>query len=823
MSSIMASTTSASAPSLSHPASASLPPRCALLSLPTALLSHVCTFLSPKELLITLAHAAKTARALLTPACSSSHPLVLGSYELSVLSTFSPPWSLSLRPFHSRVLSHCHLSLRLESEDVGMQQVLDSLDHFPACGAISLSGQQWLDLRDSELYSFLHHPTVLTCDHLALAGFTRPKAESVPVGSELSREDVRLSRLKRKRDVALAVSSRKRPFDWADIRLPHTTRLRIQLLGNRLYTGGAQFLTAHTALVELDVSTLLASVDDLADILRHSAALPHLARFGLHDHRSMRETVIYDLSPLVAALTTTRVSSGSVRPIESLTIDQATTNDVLGAVADVRGLTHLQVNRARLGWLQQWAEMEEVMSMRNERAVPLLESFIVHEHDNMGAELTSVKDMTRFLRSMASRPLKRLSICTGERITFDEAAMSQLARCHQLRELFIDVGIEEASACVNWMDAALFTSFSPRHFSCLRIVKLRRVRLSAEAVVSITAAAPALRHLSIGEYDSVSHLSCHSAVVCAIVGGYCEHIECVTVNDAIGHVWSTVQTADVVGAYQSAVAAAGRGDAYRPFVQLRHLHTEMCWCTPPAVWHALLSLMKYATHARCVARLASNDALVVSALAHLPSITSLTCESQWPASFATLMEQRSEQTGQYRFVACQQLTRDDWHSCPADVFELTDTPNEGSDAIPLQPHSDLFAAYQRSLTADQQAVLARWAAGDFQAGDGLITAAESPSEQCDDAALPAAERRCAHPHRLSSVEISRVANYDKTSEAEEEEVAEEAGGSGVDQDQSYHSFNTGESSEASGEDGPAHEAQECEDDKKRDEPLQRAK
>jgi len=45
--------------------------------------------------------------------------------------------------------------------------------------------------------------------------------------------------------------------------------------------------------------------------------------------------------------------------------------------------------------------------------------------------------------------------------------------------------------------------------------------------------------------------------------------------------------------------------------------------------------------------------------------------------------------------------------------------------LSLRPRSRLFAEYQRSVSDVQQAVLARWAAGDFQAGDEQLSAAES--------------------------------------------------------------------------------------------------
>ena len=45
----------------------------------------------------------------------------------------------------------------------------------------------------------------------------------------------------------------------------------------------------------------------------------------------------------------------------------------------------------------------------------------------------------------------------------------------------------------------------------------------------------------------------------------------------------------------------------------------------------------------------------------------------------------------------------------------------------LLPRSQLFTAFQGSYTANLQAVLARWAEGDFHAGDDKVKAAETPS------------------------------------------------------------------------------------------------
>ena len=221
------------------------------------------------------------------------------------------------------------------------------------------------------------------------------------------------------------------------------------------------------------------------------------------------------------------------------------------------------------------------------------------------------------------------------------------------------------------------------------------------------------------------------------------------VHDAFHHEWQNVQTADVVDAYQAAVVAAGRAGGYRPFTRLRYVRGSMCYCTPPSVWHALLLLMRHAVHLRSLAVLSTNDPLIAAALAHLPSITSLGADCLWPHSFATFIERRSMQTGHYLYVAPQPITRYPFSGCPgpATSFELIDATHEKQQdrRVRLLPHSTLFTAYQRSLSAEQQAVLARWARGDFHVDDGRLSGAESAMERDEDD--PSRDpRQCPHPH-----------------------------------------------------------------------------
>ena len=64
------------------------------------------------------------------------------------------------------------------------------------------------------------------------------------------------------------------------------------------------------------------------------------------------------------------------------------------------------------------------------------------------------------------------------------------------------------------------------------------------------------------------------------------------VNDRSRHVWRDVQAEDVVGAYEWVAETAKRRGLYKPFPQLRKLDVVICWCTPPSMWHALLSQLR---------------------------------------------------------------------------------------------------------------------------------------------------------------------------------------------------------------------------------------
>lgn len=519
-----------------------------LLRLPAALLQNVCSFLSSKQLLITLARASNAGRSLLSPACFSSHELVLDLRDLSLLSARL----VSPRSFYGRVLAQSTITVHLSvTGDGSIQQLLDSLDHFPACRGLLLfrhDGQSTLfgfsdretQLTDSELFALLRHPTTLTCDGITLDTFTR-RAKLVPV-EDRSNQQVqtsnRLARLKRSSVVRFVsrLVSRKKPFDWSDIRLPAVTHLLLLLRGEPVYNGGATFLTAHTGLVELGVSIVLVSVDELTGIFRNSAALPHLARFILLDHSSTVDGRVYDVTPLVAALATTVVvATGTTRPMESLILSLTASYDGLfAAAASMTELTTLQLPRLCPGWLHEWSNTA-VMS----ESWPHLQdcTFSSYNLQHCTASSTSVlplcASVRRFFQWLADRPIQALDLCFGQRVTFEAAAMTSLAACHRLQQLSIATAVHTQNAWLDWTDAALLTSVTPACLSNLRELTLLAVVLSEQSVVAIASAAPQLRHIIV----CYSDLTCSPAIACAIFGAYCEHVErvqvCETRSDRI--------------------------------------------------------------------------------------------------------------------------------------------------------------------------------------------------------------------------------------------------------------------------------------------------
>ena len=714
-----------------------------LFRLPAALLPCVCSFLTPRELLNSLARTSHSTRDLLSPACFSAHALCLGAEELSFLSSRRASHFTTLQPFHARVLSDCCLDVDNRTAAVGIEQLPGTLDHFPALRSFALRDNLNEPLTDADLFDLLQHKSVLSCQELAVNGFTRVRPKAVPMDEEPWQSSTPLGR-KRQRDGA-----RKRvPDSWADLRLPAMTRFRLHVAGKSLYTGGAAFLTAHAGLLELDISTLLVSVSELTAVFLAST-LPRLTSLTVWDHI---ETIwdgsiwagnkrAYDLAPLVAALATTVVGvGGRLRPIQTLSFQLPATNEFLAVAAVITGLTSLENNPMRSGdWLEEWTHSPEMLA-----AFPLLQQLSVRTEPEVRDEPGKVTNMFPFLQQMASRPLRQLSIHTDGRVTFDAAAMAQLAGWCQLRELTITRSSYGESDCVNGTAPGSLTPHTAKSFPFLRVLTLRKLRMSAESVIAIAAAAPLLARLELTPIVP----SCHPAVLCAIIAGFCEHIEDVSVGDCHPHQWSASCAADITAAYQSAVAAAGRGEGYRPCTRLRRICVDMCWCTPPSVWHALLSLLRWATSLSAVTLLPSNDPLVVSALSYLSSVKVLGVKCLWPESFMALMEQRDERTGRSRYHTSHGLRRNArafWKEVKV-AFMAVECDVDEEKGLKLRSHSAVIDAFRRTLSDEHQAMLERWAIGDFRAGDDQLTAAESSLEtDPGDRADAEGRRPCPHP------------------------------------------------------------------------------
>ena len=738
--------------SSSSSSSASDPPSITLLTLPAPLLNHVCCFLSPNNLLVTLAHYSKTARALLTPAHFSSHFLELDGHELYHLVRLSASSnSLTLRPFYAHVLSECRLSVDVSSPDVSMQHLFNSLDHIPLCGSLSVRGlgargDLLRELPDLQLYNLLHHATTLVCTDLAVFEFERCRAARVPLDNGQPLDDLTANlRPKRKRHSSLSPTARSKQFEWADIRLPKVTRLRLDLHGEPNYIGGAAFLTAHSQLLHLDVSTMFVTVAELTAIFAVAKVLPSLNSFTLRERTPDEGRSEHNLSALLTALATTVVGeNGGVRPMKRLHFDLPSSYGVFAETAVMPNLTHLQVDGARPGWLEEWTGLGT--GFQHLQQLIVLADF---DHPVDGAAVPASTDMLSFLRPMIDRPLELLRIDAGERVTFSAASLSVLLQLSHLRELCLSTGDQQdADSYMDFTHDAFLTSCAAGSLKHLRVLSLEAVRLSAASIIAIASSAPKLRKFDV---DYVV-LECHPAVVCAILAGYCHHIEHISVDDERCPGWREVQAADVNGAYQSAVAVAGRGSGYRPFTQLCYLHVMMCWCTTPSVWHAMLSLMRHAAHLRTVYHLTSNDPLAIAALSYLPSLQALGADCLWPALLVECMEKRDEQTGKYRYVVCQQLKGERRFLCPRNsTLQLLNgamRSAKGHESVLLWPRSDFFTAFRASLSADHQAALQRWAHGSFHADDGQLTAVETPLEPRTETCPNDRACHCPHPHQL---------------------------------------------------------------------------
>ena len=547
-------------------------------------------------------------------------------------------------------------------------------------------------------------------------------------------------------------------MSWANVRLPKLTRLRLTIFtrGVAAYTGFAAFLTAHYLLRHLDLSMLVLSVADVTELVRQPQALPNLARLTIRYHISRRSTApTIDFVPLITALATTAVSeSGEARRMEWLQLEPPTTREVFSAAALLPGLVRLQVEvggQTTPGWIEEWTKTPAMRA-----ALPLLQEC---EVDTLGQiydlsrRILPPRDIANFLESMAARPLQVLDIHTGtEPISFSKAAFAQLARFTQLRELrlVLDICQSELNYRDDWTgdsDETLLAALTPSCLPSLHTFCLKQVRLGAYTVESFAAAAPQLLQCELsGEF------TCHAAVLCAIVGAYCEHIEQLEVIDASAHMWSDASAEWVACEYEMATTEAGRGQGWKPFTRLRQFYACMCLCTPASVWHALLRLMTYAVHVHCV-DIATVDPLIVSALSYLPHVFQLGSECMWPRSFTQFIAQPDERTGEHRYVSPKDVSGCRCYSCSPSGAQLslsdgaTDV-DEDVEPVRLAPDNQLFAAYQRTLSAEQQAVLARWkACEDFEEHDDKVSAAETRlMSHRNNARAYEPDKRCAHPH-----------------------------------------------------------------------------
>ena len=618
----MASEASCSSSSASA-SSTSLSPS-PLLRLPSVLFEQVCGCLPAKELLRHLAATGKATRELLTPGCFATQQLVVGSHELKLLSSL-PPSPFGISSFHLRLLSRC--LLHIGERDLSLEQILALLPYFPACSRLHVSSGYYF-VSPAPLLALLRSPTAVSCSDLALDGFfVRERAsKGVP-------------------------AKRKRPFDssWGDIRLPSLTRLSLTVIADRRpLRGGAAFLANLTALTHLTLSLFAVPVEVVTRLFEDGSALPQLAEFTLCDkedwepseeEKEEEEMQVYDLVPLLTALATTAVRvDGGVRPTTELSLEVATQADVFAAAALMQGLTSLKVSRANSRWLDGWADAQRLPSAFAQ--LQYLDVSVRMEDEEWAERKEAVEEMDRpavaaglasFLQAMAARPLQALSLSAPQLVALDAAVLAQFARLHRLRELTLSA--LHPDELMHWDESSLFASWTAGCLPCLRSLALQTVQLTAGAMVTVASAAPRLRKLELSDQFEDAKLSCHPAVICAIIGGCCAEIETLHIYAQCWGEWASVQAADVAAAYQSALAATGREEGYRPFTQLRQLHLKMCTCAPPSVWHALLALMRAAGELRSLVHVTSDDPLSVSALAYLPSLTELSGSCQWPLSF----------------------------------------------------------------------------------------------------------------------------------------------------------------------------------------------
>ena len=185
----------------------------------------------------------------------------------------------------------------------------------------------------------------------------------------------------------------------------------------------------------------MVSIDQLTAVLADSAAaLPHLTRFGLHELPAPRQRA-HDLAPLITALATVPVAlTGRPRAIERLDLDVPAPLGVLANAAAMPALFRLRIAQARPGRLEDWTEAQKTQSAFSAVQELIVDTRWRQHYIAAGADTnrprSSTTDLHTFLRSMANCPLHVLEFHTGDPITFDAAAMSQLANCRQLQRCY---------------------------------------------------------------------------------------------------------------------------------------------------------------------------------------------------------------------------------------------------------------------------------------------------------------------------------------------------------------------------------------------------
>ena len=447
-----------------------------------------------------------------------------------------------------------------------------------------------------------------------------------------------------------------------------------------------------------------------------------------------------------------------MRPITELHVDVDSEGSLLSGLTPMQGLTSLRVGRASQQWLEGGAGASRLAS-----AFPHLQRLDVwvrqtkgewdegEELEDEGDRAAAAAGLLCLFQAIAASPLQVLSLSSPQLAALDAAAMAQIARLHQLRELTLSALCQRGQPMV-LEGSHLFAAWTAGCLSCLRGLTLESVLLTPESTLAVVSAAPRLRQFDLSWGIS---LSCHPAIICAIVAGCCAEIEKIYIDAGCCGEWGDVQAADITAAYAAALSATSRNMEYRPFSQLHQLHLKMCTCAPPSVWHALLRLLRTAEELRSVVHLSSDDPLSISALANLPSLSALDGSCEWPLSFPVFVHQVEGRTPPRTWLDIPPEKRCGCNSrglCPSGgaLLELSAgglSSRSYSPSFLLRPDADLFAAYQRSLSADHQAVLARWAAGDFLADDGLIRALERPEQDCPNYHHP----RCPHGHRFGKL------------------------------------------------------------------------